>query len=588
MKNKKAFTMVELLGVIIILSFITLVVTINIIKIQKDKELELFESSVNSIVRSAQMYYANNSFINYPISGIAANSSELDLVNNQVFTTGSIKLVDNEYFFVDNVSNGKFCAVGVRNDLTIINGTCPETPNRCFEFDSKTGTITKYLKNKVGCDISNPTVPSQINGVAVKNIGKLAFANYEYMNCSNNEWKTTVKVTNTSDIDKYLSCSASMDTFDKTHYFTVVSVSLPSTIEKIDDMAFSNNNITILNSSNLPSLKYIGNSAFELNNIISLNLSKNLLLGKIGDNAFLGNNISNLILEGASNLTEIGTKAFMNNKIETLNLSNFPLIKEIKDNTFNKNLINTLTIANIPNLEIIGESSFANNVIKNLTLENFLKLTTIKNQAFMRNSFSSVIIRNLPVFKTFGFNSFGLSAVNTLVIDNLPILTEIGESAFRDNNIIIKNMALTNLPSVTKIGNMTFHSSFVQTPSGTLDLTGMPNLEFIDYWAFNFNQFDNIIFNSNIKRISDEAFRGYGALKTTNLGELKKLEIIGEQTFRNNIINSLIIPENVNSIGNSAFFNSKELKSVTILGIDPKRFNTNWTAIGWPSSLKPL
>ncbi|MEG1047985.1 MAG: leucine-rich repeat domain-containing protein, partial [Bacilli bacterium] len=146
----------------------------------------------------------------------------------------------------------------------------------------------------------------------------------------------------------------------------------------------------------------------------------------------------------------------------------------------------------------------------------------------------------------------------------------------------------TNLPSVTKIGNMTFHSSFVQSPSGTLDLTGMPNLEFIDYWAFNFNQFDNIIFNSNIKRISDQAFRGYGALKTTNLGELKKLEIIGEQTFRNNIINSLIIPENVNSIGNSAFFNSKELKSVTILGIDPKRFNTNWTAIGWPSSLKPL
>ena len=137
--NKKGFTLVELLGVIILLGVIATIIAPNILKTQKKSEKELFEDSVNALIRGAQMYYANNDFINYPASGIAANSQELDVKNNEDMTSGSIKLVNDEYFYASNVSNGKYCANGIRNDLSIDEGKCPDTPDRCFEFDKSTG-----------------------------------------------------------------------------------------------------------------------------------------------------------------------------------------------------------------------------------------------------------------------------------------------------------------------------------------------------------------------------------------------------------------------------------------------------------------
>ena len=121
MKKNKGFTVVELWGVIILLGVIAVIITPNILKLEKKSEKELFEDSVNALIRGAQMYYANNDFINYPTNGIAANSEELNVKNNEDLTSGSIKLVNDEYFYADNVSNGKYCANGVRNDLSIDN-----------------------------------------------------------------------------------------------------------------------------------------------------------------------------------------------------------------------------------------------------------------------------------------------------------------------------------------------------------------------------------------------------------------------------------------------------------------------------------
>ena len=183
MKKNKGFTLVELLGVIILLGVIAVIITPNILKLEKKSEKELFEDSVNALIRGAQMYYANNDFINYPTNGIAANSEELNVKNNEDMTSGSIKLVNDEYFYADNISNGKYCANGVRNDLSIDEGKCPDTPDRCFEFDKSTGTITKFYKNKVGCEISNPTVPEKIDGVEVKHIGNKSFGTVESFYC---------------------------------------------------------------------------------------------------------------------------------------------------------------------------------------------------------------------------------------------------------------------------------------------------------------------------------------------------------------------------------------------------------------------
>ena len=144
MKKNKGFTLVELLGTIVLLAIISLIIIPNVIKIQKENERESFEKSVNSLLRSAQIYHANNDFLNFPISGLAANDSNLEAKNIEQFKSGMVKLINNDYFYAENISNGQYCAIGTRNDLTIQEGGCPNTPAYCYKFEESTGTITGF------------------------------------------------------------------------------------------------------------------------------------------------------------------------------------------------------------------------------------------------------------------------------------------------------------------------------------------------------------------------------------------------------------------------------------------------------------
>ena len=583
MKKNKGFTLVELLGVIILLGVIAVIITPNILKLEKKSEKELFEDSVNALIRGAQMYYANNDFINYPTNGIAANSEELNVKNNEDLTSGSIKLVNDEYFYADNVSNGKYCANGVRNDLSIDEGKCPETPTRCFEFDKSTGTITKFYKNKVGCEISNPTVPEKIDGVEVKHIGDVSFGTVESFYCykTYNDYnnKTYEEIYDYHEFSNYYNCVIGrQNTSNK-----LVSINLPSTIETIGAYAFYGNDLRLFDFKKLKQLKAIERNAFTHNKIISVDFSENKELTKIGYDSFYNNEISTLILTGADKLEEIDDWAFEENNLrENYVIADLPNLKRIGSGSFYETNLLGISFSNLPNLETIGSYSFYGNSITSLEISNLPKLNLIDDDAFYENNLSSVILKNLPLLEKIGFNSFAEMRIKTLTLQNLPSLKYINAYAFYRNGM--NKLLIDNVPNIEYFG----YYSFCENAIPEFDFSIFPNLKTIDVHTMSHqgNATKKItIDNPLLEYIGNYAFDYNYQLKEVVMGENPSLTEMALGAFKWDGIDNIVIPKNVQTIGDQCYYRTNtKINSITIYGDDPTRFNSRWNNIGMNSA----
>ena len=598
--NKKGFTLVELLGVIILLGVIATIIAPNILKTQKKSEKELFEDSVNALIRGAQIYYANNDFINYPTSGIAANSKELDVKNNDDMTSGSIKLVNDEYFYATNVSNGKYCANGVRNDLSIDEGKCPDTPDRCFGFDKSTGTITKFYKEKVGCDIANPTVPDKIDGVVVKKIGKYAFSNVKNVKCFKIDYVAQkvdykyVDTTNIEDINKIseykkneyncLPYEYDLDTgyiINKNDTNPLYSVMLPSTIEAIEEGAFVYNRITTMDFGSLSNLEYIGEYAFQKNELRNVDFSKNKLLYEIDNEAFCTNNIESVNFNGAEKLEKINNWAFELNHITSLSLKDLQYFKEIGNGAFYQNDIGTLELKNLPSLNFIGGSSLSNNNLTNIEIKDFPNLKVIDSGAFSDNNLSMMTIENLPKLEKISSSLAYGNSITTLTLKDLPLVTTIGVNAFAENSI--KTLNISNVSNVETLEPRVFYNNSIPE----FDLSIFPKVKTI---GFNFMSHCKgagcmtklKIDNPLLEFIDEYAFGANNNLKTVEMGENPSLTTYAQGVFLRSPVEDIVIPKNMKNIGYRVFVreNGIKAKSVTVYGDDPLRFNSQWQNIG--------
>lgn len=583
MKKNKGFTLVELLGVIILLGVIAVIITPNILKLEKKSEKELFEDSVNALIRGAQMYYANNDFINYPTNGIAANSEELNVKNNEDLTSGTIKLVNDEYFYADNVSNGKYCANGVRNDLSIDEGKCPETPTRCFEFDKSTGAITKFYKNKVGCEISNPTVPEKIDGVEVKHIGDNSFGTVESFYCykTSDDYRNNIyeEIYDYHEFSNYYNCViGKQNTSNK-----LVSINLPSTIETIGAYSFYGNDLRLFDFKKLKQLKAIERNAFTYNKILSVDFSENKELTKIGYDSFFNNEISTLILTGADKLEEIDDWAFEENNLrENYVIADLPNLKILGSGSFYGTNLLGISFSNLPNLETIGSYSFYGNSITSLEISNLPKLNLIDDDAFYENNLSSVILKNLPLLEKIGFNSFAEMRIKTLTLQNLPSLKYIDGFAFYRNGMT--NLVFDNVPNVEYFG----YYSFSENAIPEFDFSIFPNLKTIDYHTMSHqgNATKKItIDNPLLEYIGNFAFDYNYQLKEVVMGENPSLKELADGVFKWDGLDDIVIPKNVQTIGNVCYYrDNTKIKSITIYGDDPTRFNSRWNNIGMNSA----
>jgi hypothetical protein len=166
---------------------------------------------------------------------------------------------------------------------------------------------------------------------------------------------------------------------------------------------------------------------------------------------------------------------------------------------------------------------------------------------------------------TFGYANIGTFTINSDVLAQ----TEGFAAGSKINNLVIGE-------GVTLIGKSAFDEA-------TIDNITLPNsLVEIKSRAFEDTNINAITLPNSVTSISSDAFRG------STISEIKlsnNLGSIGQDAFRNTKLTSITIPASVTSIGNRAFSDTP-LTEVIIEG-DQTRFNSNWTSIGFPESLKP-
>ena len=273
MKNKKGFTLVELLAVIVILAVILVIAIPRIIDVIDSSKLSSFESSARMIISDAEKQYAINKVNGIEEELSCENTSKL---NSNEYSNCEITFDSEGLASIELTGSGKFEGLKCKgNSTTLVCGTNLPTDEACFTFNSSTGEITDY-DNSCEKDVK---IPSTIGGVAVTSIGERAFRD-------NNLTSVTIPSSVT-----YIGFNAFCNN-------SLTSVTIPNSVTSIESDAFYNNNLTGVTIGN--SVTSIGTAAFSGNNLTSVTIPDGVT--SIGWSAFYKSSTSN------PNLTSIVNK----------------------------------------------------------------------------------------------------------------------------------------------------------------------------------------------------------------------------------------------------------------------------------------
>ena len=292
-KKRNAFTLIELLAVIVILAVILVISIPRILDVIDESKLDSFITSAQIIADSAEKKYVENKLNNIDEVITCENVTKLSKE-------------DYEYCFVkiDNEGNAKVTIKGKGKfkDLAICNGTktSVELSDTCstdvkyFAYEEVEGgiSITGY-SIEGGVDV---VIPEKINGKTVVGISEYAF--------------TTKGVTPTGISTNKIEYNI-QPLYNKKNNYEVVpivvvlskglgitSVEIPNTVKIIGNSAFYDNKLTSVTIPN--SVTNIGSSAFENNQLTSVTIPSSVT--SIGSSAFYKYNTSN------PNLTKIINK----------------------------------------------------------------------------------------------------------------------------------------------------------------------------------------------------------------------------------------------------------------------------------------
>lgn len=126
---KKGFTLVELLGTIVVLGvigIITVTIVSNSINTSKKKA---FEINAKNLLEASKEYVTKNMENNdFPKEGINATDKKIELKNNP-FVSGVIKRNEQGQIELVNVTDGKYCANGTKSNIKVTEGECEKIDN---------------------------------------------------------------------------------------------------------------------------------------------------------------------------------------------------------------------------------------------------------------------------------------------------------------------------------------------------------------------------------------------------------------------------------------------------------------------------
>ena len=130
-KMKKGFTLIELLAVVAIIGIIGVITATVVTDNIENTKKKSFEVSAIHLLDASKEYVAKNmENHDFPSDGIAATTEELEIDNNP-FISGIIKRNKNGQIVLIDVTDGRYCANGVKSNLEITRGDCSsqdETP----------------------------------------------------------------------------------------------------------------------------------------------------------------------------------------------------------------------------------------------------------------------------------------------------------------------------------------------------------------------------------------------------------------------------------------------------------------------------
>ena len=354
---KKGFTVVEMLGVFILLALIALIAVPTVNKLKDQYEEDTFKESVKGILTAAESFHAENEYENFPDEGLLISDERLNIKNQSQYEDGYITYNhDIGRFEVRLLTNGNFCARGSKDNLKITKGNC-ETDYSCFTANS--GVITDYNYDDEKCT-KDVKIPEILAGSEVVAIGENAFSfDDNSVFCSSNGFVTKTEhdinyVPAASEV--CISKNAFNDLIDEK---AVEYVILPKKVNRIGKNAFSGTNLKMLDLSKLESFTTIEDSAFfGANNFLKIIINKNIT--SIGNYAFYKTKLYDFDFSKLKNLSTIGKYSFSETNLTKIDLSKSTNLTKIDNNAFyklnNRNI--KLYLGNKTSLNTLGVGSF--------------------------------------------------------------------------------------------------------------------------------------------------------------------------------------------------------------------------------------
>ena len=178
------------------------------------------------------------------------------------------------------------------------------------------------------------SIPSQINAIAITEIGKDAFSKNRLTG---------------------VNFPASITHIGNNAFFNngLRGMVLPNGLIQIGENAFANNNLEGITIPN--SVIFIGSNAFHKNNLRGLVIPDSVTV--IGDNAFSSNKLEGVVISG--NVTSIGNSAFRNNRLRGIKIPDS--VNSIGELAFTGNKI---TLIEIGQNVSMGKNAFDNSFME--------------------------------------------------------------------------------------------------------------------------------------------------------------------------------------------------------------------------------
>ena len=360
-KKKNAFTLIELLAVIVILAVILVISIPRILDVIDESKLDSFKSTAQLIADSAEKKYVTNKL----------NNIDEEITCDKV---AKISSKDYEYCFVKIDNEGKATVTiegkGKFKDLAICNGT-----KTSVELSDTCSSDAKYfayalipdliIEDKEKCKkygiskgLSENDTLTLCNGGSVSGInlqiailgGKIPSTDYEEAGLNVKEGKTFL-------ITKYINND-------------ILDVVIPSDINGKKVVAIGNDAFRNLGLTNIVipnSITNIGISAFRQNKLTSVTIPDSVT--SIGDYAFKNNQLTSVTIPDS--VTSIGDYAFKNNQLTSVTIPNS--VTSIGEMAFYKNHLTSVTIPN--SVTSIGTNAFRKDNSSNPNLTKIINKT---------------------------------------------------------------------------------------------------------------------------------------------------------------------------------------------------------------------